>query len=51
MDAWDRAPKAARKRFLEERGEALSAELAALVEPAEDTAQVVFLPRREGQNG
>ena len=51
LDAWDRAPKAARTRFLEERGDAITSMLADPASQPEDDAQVVFLPRREGVHG
>ena len=51
LDAWDRAPKAARTRFMEERGDAITSMLANPASQPEDDAQVVFLPRREGVHG
>ncbi|EEX14222.1 ParB domain protein nuclease [Citreicella sp. SE45] len=50
LDAWDRAPKAARDRFLEERGDQLRRELDAQSTPTPANT-VVFQPRKDAQNG
>ncbi|MCA0849666.1 ParB/RepB/Spo0J family partition protein [Salipiger thiooxidans] len=50
LDAWDRAPKVARDRFLEERGDQLRRELDAQSTPT-PTNTVVFQPRKDAQNG
>ncbi|MBN8190246.1 ParB N-terminal domain-containing protein [Salipiger thiooxidans] len=50
LDAWDRAPKVARDRFLEERGDQLRRELDAQSTPTPANT-VVFQPRKDAQNG
>ncbi|EEX15798.1 ParB domain protein nuclease [Citreicella sp. SE45] len=50
LDAWDRAPKVARDRFLEERGDQLRRELDAQSTPTPANT-VMFQPRKDAQNG
>jgi ParB family transcriptional regulator, chromosome partitioning protein len=50
LDAWDRAPKVTRDRFLEERGDQLRRELDAQTTPTPANT-VVFQPRKDAQNG
>ena len=51
LDAWDRAPKAARKRFLEGRGDAVREVLDDLDAPSDAGNTVTFLPRRDERHG
>ncbi|WP_229743239.1 MULTISPECIES: ParB/RepB/Spo0J family partition protein [Salipiger] len=51
LDAWDRAPKAARKRFLEGRGDAVREVLDDLDAASGAENTVTFLPRRDERHG